>query len=242
MGLARANDAPAPRDHAHWNKTTMRRARVLVPYRHERKLKAYEDAADAAGLEPVRRYADECACLGDVAGLLLMGGTDVNPRLYGEEARAETDAPDDARDGLELALVGEALERDVPVLAICRGLQLLNVAHGGTLVQHLTATELHDPEAQDASLAVHDVAIEGGTRLAEIAGRQQWAVNSRHHQAAARVGAGLRVSARAEDGTIEALEREDRRFVVAVQWHPEDQVRRYEEQRRLFEAFAAALG
>jgi len=170
-------------------------------------------------------------------GLVLMGGTDVNPALYGEERGPETDEPDDARDQLECSLIEEALVRDLPILGICRGLQILNVQHGGSLVQHMEGHQVRTPE--NRGLPVHSVAIEPGTHLAVIAGpKLKWEVNSRHHQAIARVGEGLVISARdPRDGTIEAVERPDKRFVVAVQWHPENQT----EMAKLFCAFAAAL-
>src|ERR1700761_4153684 len=118
-----------------------RSGRVLVPYRHEKKLKAYEDAIRGGGMEPAPAFVGKPVSLEGVEGLLLMGGTDVNPKLYGEIARPETDPPDQQRDAAELGLIEEALRKDVPILAICRGLQILNVYHGGTLIQHLTPTE-----------------------------------------------------------------------------------------------------
>jgi len=215
--------------------------RVLIPFRHPTKVKAYEEAVRAGRMEPVAAFVGEPASLDNAAGLLLMGGTDVNPKRYGEVAQPETDEPDDARDQAELDLIQAALERDVPILAICRGLQILNVYHGGTLTQHL-GSEKHDPKKSDHSGRVHDVRFLAGSRLGEIAGTDVWQVNSRHHQAVAKIGNGLEVSARdTEDSTIEGLERRDRRFVVAVQWHPEDQIVRHPEQLKLFRNFAAAL-
>lgn len=219
-----------------------RNARVLMPFRHEKKLKAYEDAIRAAGMEPLRAFVGEPVALDGAAGVLLMGGTDVNPKLYGEAPHPATDQPDDQRDQAELRIVEEALDQDLPILAICRGLQLLNVYHGGTLIQHLSPAEPHDMQVDDHATAVHEVVIEADTRLAQIADSGRWRVNSRHHQAAHKIGTHLEVSARAvDDGIVEALERPDKRFVIAVQWHPEDQVRRFEEQSKLFRAFAAAV-
>jgi len=215
--------------------------RVLVPYRHEKKLQPYGDALRAAGMEPVGAYVGAPVSVEGVAGLLLMGGTDVNPKLYGEEARPETEAPDQQRDAAELRLIWAALDRDLPILGICRGLQILNVYHRGTLIQHLSPVEVHDVETDDKGAPAHEVSIEAETELARIAKTDRWRVNSRHHQAASNIGANLRVSARADDGTVEGLERNDRRFVVAVQWHPEDQVGNDTEQLKLFEAFAGAL-
>lgn len=218
------------------------RKRVIVPYRHAKKVKAYEDAARAAGMEPEPVLTSGPLSLDGFAGLLLMGGTDVNPRRYGESAQPETDQPDDERDEAELQLIDDAIERDVPMLAICRGLQILNVYHGGTLIQHLSSADRHSTSGENPALPVHEVTIQPGSLLGEIAGGDCWQVNSRHHQAAAEIGAGLRVSARdSEDGTVEALERPDKRFVVAVQWHPEDQVFTDPEQLKLFRRFAEAL-
>jgi len=169
-------------------------------------------------------------------GLVLMGGVDVNPALYGEPPDPLTEEPDDARDRLEYALIATALARDLPILGICRGLQILNVQQGGSLVQHI---EGHRVRTEDRGLPAHSVEIMPETHLAVIAGSKlKWKVNSRHHQAAARLGNGLVVSARdPRDGTIEAIEKPDKRFVVAVQWHPENQ----SDMAKLFCAFAAAL-
>jgi putative glutamine amidotransferase len=214
---------------------------VLLPFRYFKKAKAYEAAAHVGGMEPLPVSVDDPMPLDRAAGLLLIGGTDVNPKCYGAAAESETNAPDDDRDRVELELIHAAIERDLPILAICRGLQILNVYHGGTLTQHLGSAR-HYPEKDDHSGAAHEIQFSSGSRLAKIAGAPRWQVNSRHHQAVARVGGGLNVSARdSEDGVIEGLERGDKRFVVAVQWHPEDQIARYPEQLRLFQSFAAAL-
>jgi putative glutamine amidotransferase len=203
----------------------------------------YEKALRDAGIEPVL-ITPGMDIPGDVAGLMLMGGTDVNPALYGETRVTETENPDDTRDDLELAVIGDFLRRDLPVLAICRGIQILNVQHGGTLVQHLDSSARHRVKTpENPGLPAHQVEVVPGTRLAAIAGESLTLdVNSRHHQAIGRLGDGLRVSARdPEDGTIEAVERPDRRFVIGVQWHPENQSPTNERQAKLFRAFAGAL-
>ena len=216
--------------------------RVLIPFRLLNKLKPYEEAARAAGLDPVSKLTGEPLHVDDVAGLLLMGGTDVDPQLYGQEVEPETDKPDRERDEIELDVIDQAIKQDLPILAICRGLQILNVYHGGTLIQHLAFSEHHHPENGDRAAPVHQVIIESGSLLAQIAGTVRWNVNSRHHQAADNIGASLNVSARdSEDGTIEGLERRDKRFVLAVQWHPEDQIVKYPEQLKLFQRFAEAV-
>ncbi|MBV8572929.1 MAG: gamma-glutamyl-gamma-aminobutyrate hydrolase family protein [Acidobacteriaceae bacterium] len=217
-------------------------SRVLIPYRHPKKLKPYESAVRAAGLEPVPVLTSGPVSLNSASGLLLMGGTDVNPERYGQTAQPATDEPDDERDAAELALIDEALRKDLPIFAICRGIQILNVFHGGTLIQDLPAGGPHDPDTKDVSAIAHEVNIEPGTLLDKIAGTACWRVNSRHHQAVDRVGEHLRVSAVTSDGpVIEALERPDRRFVLAVQWHPEDQIAVHPEQLKLFQSFAHAV-
>jgi putative glutamine amidotransferase len=216
--------------------------RVLIPFRHAKKVVPYADAARAGGAEPVTGNVEHKLSLDGFDGLLLMGGSDVNPARFGETPRPETDAPDDQRDEVELALIHEAIERDVPIFGICRGLQILNVYHGGTLVQHLEGVARHAPEKDDHSGPAHEVAFLPESKLARIAAAQTWPVNSRHHQAVLKLGANLEVAARdLEDGTVEAIERHDKRFVVAVQWHPEDQTKKHPEQLRLFEGFAAAI-
>ncbi|MFL6414802.1 MAG: gamma-glutamyl-gamma-aminobutyrate hydrolase family protein [Bryobacteraceae bacterium] len=213
---------------------------VLIPYRNPAKLKPYEDAVNAVGLEPSSAFVLKPLNFAGIAGLLLMGGTDVNPKLYGASPAQEVDEPDDERDAVEWRLIDEALERDLPILAICRGMQMLNVHHGGSLHQHLGLPK-HDTEFEDKSTIAHEVTIEPESHLADIVGSSRLRVNSRHHQGVDRLGEGLRVSARdSEDGTIEAFEQPTRRFVIAVQWHPEDQVSRELEQRKLFERFARA--
>lgn len=216
--------------------------RVLIPFRHAKKVMPYEEAARLGGMEPVAVSVSDPITLNGFRGLLLMGGTDVDPKLYGAAPHHETDEPDDERDDVEIRLIQEALERDIPILAICRGLQILNVQHGGTLIQHLTDSARHHPEAPDKSKPAHRVRFEPASLLKDVATAEEWSVNSRHHQAADRIGTGLRVSARDDqDRTVEGLERPDKRFVLAVQWHPEDQVVADKAQLRLFERFADAL-
>jgi putative glutamine amidotransferase len=200
------------------------------------KAEAYAGALRQAGIEPVLISPKQARPLAGLQGLLLSGGTDLNPARYGATPDPGNETPDDARDEMESALLAAALAADVPVLAICRGMQLFNVAHGGTLIQHLDNSAVHVMRGADPALPAHQILVEPGTRLAAILGEGPHAVNSRHHQAVDRVGAGLRVTARSTpDGVIEALERSDRRFAVAVQWHDAT-------QKKLFEAFAFALG
>jgi len=213
--------------------------RVLLTYSDGRKVAPYIAALKAVGIDPVTVSAEEIVSLAMFDGLVLSGGPDVDPAIYGQKPDEHTEAIVPDRDALELALARSALERDVPVLAICRGLQLMNVAHhGGTLTQHI---EGHVHRTKDPSDPIHVVVAGADTRLAQILGCNELEGNSRHHQAVANLGSGLIVSARAADGVVEGLERPDRRFAVAVQWHPEDQVQRFPVQLRLFEAFRDAL-
>ncbi len=217
--------------------------RVLVTSGTKKDARRYEDALRLVGAEPVVATSGGGAVeLDDFEGLLLTGGGDVNPARYGEAAHAKTEAPDDALDEFEIGLARVAVERDLPVFAICRGMQLLNVAMGGTLVQHLDAAERHSVRGDRKSEPAHEARVEAGTKLRAIAGAGALQVNSRHHQAVKELGGGLIVSARdPEDGTIEAAEMPGKRFVVAVQWHPEDQAAGDAAERRIFEAFAEAM-
>jgi len=211
--------------------------RVAISIGDLRRLPPYEAALREVGLES-RTNPDS---LDGFDGLLLAGGSDVDPTLYGEERHPETDEPDRARDAREERLIREALDRDVPVLAICRGLQMLNVALGGTLVQHLANTDQHQRRMPDPSARVHDILVTEPTLLGNAIGAGEHPVNSRHHQAIARLAPDLRVSATAaQDGIIEGAELPGKRFVVGVQWHPEDRIR-CEADRRLFESFAHAI-
>ncbi len=202
---------------------------------------AYLAALEAAGVTPIL-ISPKCERnLDDLDGLVLCGGTDLNPDLYGEPRDPEADDPEDNLDKLELALLLDALDRDLPVLAICRGLQLFNVAHRGTLDQHIAGWSVHRMYKTPKPQPTHMVEVVAGSRLAAITGPGEVAVNSRHHQAVKKLGDGLIVSARARDGVIEGLERADRKFAVAVQWHPEDQATIDPIQAGLFSAFGAAL-
>ena len=156
-----------------------------------------------------------------IDGLILSGGSDLDPKLYGQEPHAETTGVVPERDRAELALLQAALSRDMPVLAICRGSQILNVAAGGDLVQHLPETVGHDRHKHTPGVfADHDVTLEEGTQLARLLG-ECVPVKSHHHQGFGRLGDGLRVAAHAEDGAVEAIEDPGRRFALGVLWHPE---------------------
>jgi gamma-glutamyl-gamma-aminobutyrate hydrolase PuuD len=160
--------------------------------------------------------------LDSVDGLIFSGGSDLDPELYGEQAHPETDGWIRERDDFELGLMQAALARDVPLLAICRGSQVLNVALGGDLEQHVpdrVQTNVH--KETPGVFADHDVAVLPGTKLASILGDRS-DVKSHHHQGYGELGSGLREAARAPDGTVEALEDPTRRFTLGVLWHPEE--------------------
>lgn len=211
---------------------------------------AYTSALAEAGLIPMVLPpidpAMAVASLRDVAGLVLTGGEDVDPALFGEAPHPATDAPHAARDAYELSLARAAHEMRIPTLAICRGAQVLNVALGGSLVQDIPSQQPSDIEhspADKRAERVHAVDIEPGSRLARIVGAEHIRTNSSHHQSVRRTAAVLRVTARSEDGIVEALEpRDPAWWAVAVQWHPEELTASDENwDRRLFAAFGAAV-
>jgi gamma-glutamyl-gamma-aminobutyrate hydrolase PuuD len=197
----------------------------------------YVRAVERAGgrpllVPPARDGVDETVSALD--GLIFSGGSDIDPELYGQAAHPETNGVHRDRDDAELGLLRAALARDLPVLAICRGSQVLNVALGGDLVQHvpdLVGDEKH--KHTPGVFADHRVDIEPGSRLQSLLG-DGVPVKSHHHQGLGRVGDGLRVTAYAEDGTPEGIEEPTRRFALGVLWHPEAG-----EDARLFEALVA---
>lgn len=197
----------------------------------------YVDAVERAGGRPLLVPPSEDAVdetLAVLDGIVFSGGADVDPARYGAEAHPETDTPQARRDAGEMALLRAALARDMPMLAICRGFQLLNVARGGDLVQHLPETVGNDDHKRTpGEFAVHPVEIEKGSRLGAIVGERS-DVTSHHHQAPGRMGEGLVATAWAADGTLEAFEDPDRRFTLGVQWHPESS-----EDQKLFDALVA---
>ena len=198
---------------------------------------AYVQAIELAGgrpvlLPPTDDGIDET--LGVVDGLLFSGGSDLDPEAYGAEAHPETNGVRPARDQAELALLEAALAHDMPVLAVCRGSQILNVALGGDLVQHLPDVVGHEQHKHTPGVfADHDVEVLPGTKLQALVGDHA-PVKSHHHQGYGRLGDGLREAARADDGTVEAIEDPERRFALGVLWHPEAG-----EDAALFEALVA---
>lgn len=185
-----------------------------------------------AGVGSVARFAEI------IDGLLLPGGTDVDPARYGQERQPGTDQPDVERDALEIAMTHAAMARGVPVLAICRGQQLLNVALGGTLVQDLEDGPHRLPPGEPRDRPRHVVSAVPGSALHRAAGSLEVEVNSRHHQAIAAVAPSLLVTARGADGVVEGVESADG-AVVGVQCHPESMPIGEGWQQRLFEDFVA---
>jgi putative glutamine amidotransferase len=189
---------------------------ALVPFDYVR-------AVERAGGSPllVPPGADTDATLAVVDGLVFSGGSDLDPELYGDDAHPETNGVVRERDDFELALMHAALARDVPILAICRGSQVLNVALGGGIEQHVPDRVGSDVHKETPGVfAEHDVEVVPGTRLGSLLDARH-DVKSHHHQGFGELGAGLREAARAPDGTVEALEDPSRRFTVGVLWHPE---------------------
>jgi putative glutamine amidotransferase len=197
-----------------------------------RKMDDYREAMRLAGISAHELVIEQDAPDAVVTrhgGLMLLGGHDVDPALYGEERHPATEGVQAARDAYEIALVAAALARDLPIFAICRGIQLLNVALGGNLVQDIPTQVLqhldHNPGGAAAMIG-HYIEVTPGTILAELVEAELerdgfCAVNSRHHQALNKLGEGLKVTASSVDGVIEAVERPASRFCLGVQWHPE---------------------
>lgn len=178
-----------------------------------------------------------------VDGLLLTGGADIDPALFGEEPEPGLGHVDIVRDRFEMALYRAARGRGVPVLGVCRGIQVINVAEGGTLIQHLSPAEYrvqHD-QANIGSALSHTVSLESGSLLAKGFGASEIRTNSFHHQAVKRPGNGLRVTGRTADGVAEALEATTGSLVLGVQWHPEMSYRDHHEQAVPFELFMDAV-
>jgi putative glutamine amidotransferase len=193
-------------------------------------VRAVQAAGGLAVLLPPDKGADPDEVLGLIDGLLLVGGTDVDPSSYGEEPGPATTHTTPARDAFELVLARRALEIDLPLLGVCRGMQVMNVAAGGTLVQDVENVALH--RHTPGAFGDHFVDLDAGSLAERAAGQARGAVKSHHHQGIGKVGDGFVVSGRAEDGEVEAMEAPARRFALGVLWHPEE-----DETSRLIAAF-----
>jgi len=211
---------------------------------------AYVEAVRAAGLTPLVLPPLEPAELESVAaavsGVVLTGGEDVDPAEYHAGRNPLTQAPHQRRDRCELALVQLAHDRRLPTLAICRGIQVVNVALGGSLIQDISSerpSSIKHDQSDDRQARVHGVNVERESKLAAAVGATSISVNSSHHQALERVAEGLRVTAWSPDGIIEGAEWEaDDWWMLGVQWHPEELVRDASDwDRGLFKAFAARV-
>lgn len=221
----------------------------LIAVSQNRRMTDYLESLRRAGGDPVEVGGDEtpAAIVARAGGILLTGGGDVDPALYGEAPHPSYDAAEPGRDAFEIALARAAIEADVPLLALCRGMQVVNVAGGGTLVQDIPseiAGALTHSIPEPRFAIAHEVWVTKGSRLwtimADKLDGESLQVNSRHHQAVRRAADGFEVTATAPDGVIEAMERPASRFCLAVQWHPEN-FWRTGEFRPLFEHFVRAV-
>ncbi|HEX9122085.1 MAG TPA: gamma-glutamyl-gamma-aminobutyrate hydrolase family protein [Actinomycetota bacterium] len=203
----------------------------------------YVDAVRRAGGRPTLVLPGDqtppTELLDGYGGLLLVGGGDVEPSRYGAEPDREVYGLEPDRDAMEIELLREAARRRLPTLAICRGMQVLNVAFGGTLIQHLPDHEGYlehgTPGGEDQRR--HEVKIAAGSRLAEASGTEVLSCSTHHHQGVDGVGDGLIPTGWSEDGLVEAVEHEDG-WMLGVQWHPEDTAAADPTQQALFDAFA----
>jgi putative glutamine amidotransferase len=211
---------------------------------------AYLGALHRAGVRPVLLPSPDSGppaeLLGPYAGLVLVGGGDIEPSHYGETRHPAVYGTEPERDDLELGLVRAAVAATLPLFAVCRGLQVLNVAFGGSLIQHLPdrpGTMSHGMPPADDAQAAHDVSVVEGSRLAAAVGSLSVGrCLSVHHQAVDRIAPGMIATAHSADGVVEALETPADRagWVLAVQWHPERSAATDPTQQALFDAFGAA--
>jgi gamma-glutamyl-gamma-aminobutyrate hydrolase PuuD len=201
---------------ASWGVREQERA-ALLPATY---VASVESAGGVPVVLPVQAGAAD-ALVARLDGVVLAGGPDVDPSRYGADRHPRTDPPREARDGFELAVLEAAVRRGIPVLAICRGLQALNVARGGTLHQHLGDFEAVEHHGAGGVYAQRLVKVDPASKLASLLGSDQAAASCHHHQAVDDIGEGLVPVAWADDGTVEALEDPTLPFLVGVQWHPE---------------------
>ncbi|MGA8924328.1 MAG: gamma-glutamyl-gamma-aminobutyrate hydrolase family protein [Candidatus Dormiibacterota bacterium] len=207
---------------------------TVSPRRGEPYYVPYRRAVEAAGAEAVELPPGTRA-LPELDGLLLPGGWDVDPSFYGEKPDEKVGPIDRELDETELRLFREARAKELPILGICRGQQVINVAMGGSLVQHL---DDHDVRAHGRSHLAHTIEVDPASELGRAAGEHRIRVNSLHHQAIRALAPGLQQTAKGEDGTVEGVESDDG-LIVAVQCHPEELTTDLPWARKLFERFVA---
>jgi putative glutamine amidotransferase len=182
---------------------------------------------------------DELVRLAD--GILFSGGEDVHPRYFNEDIKADNLKISEIRDNFEMKLTKKVLDTDMPILGICRGMQLLNIASGGSIYQDIgaqykTALKHSNPESSKADI-IHKVRLMENTKLYDLYGTEIKGVNSFHHQAVKKLAPGLKASAYSEDGLLEAYETEENRFFSGLQWHPEMLFEKYPEELKIFKSF-----
>ncbi|MFB3881466.1 MAG: gamma-glutamyl-gamma-aminobutyrate hydrolase family protein [Armatimonadota bacterium] len=228
VGMTLSSRPADPSDARQWDRTTA----------------VYRAALAGAGAQVIEMRAGESALdLDGLDGIVLTGGGDLDPRHYGQSPHPKCEKPDPARDEFELMVARKAIERKLPVLGICRGVQVLGVVLGGQLVQDISSevpgAAEHRSETKGRT-AKHWVELAAGSRLAEVTGARRLQVNSFHHQANSVLGPGAVRVAWCSDGVTEAIEVAGAAFAIGVQWHPERMWRRAPRQRRLFSAFVEA--
>lgn len=216
---------------------TPQKRRVNVSFHY---IESIEMAGGIPIVIPECRHLDTVhAYLERIDALIISGGVDVSPYLYGENPIKEVTFFSVERDRFEIALVKGAIERNIPIFGICRGVQIINVALGGTLYQDISAQTGsvygHMPEGMPVNQLYHKVELQDNSLIRSLFKDKSFLINSFHHQAIKELGEGLKATAFSDDGIIEAIELEDNRSVYGVQWHPEDLTRSYPEFRALFD-------
>ncbi len=216
----------------------------FMDYIYNEYSQAIQHGGGAPVLIPVAQTRETLRTILDrLDGLLLSGGPDINPRNYGEEPLAGLEEVDEGLDLMEIEIARLAFQRDLPILAICRGIQVLNVAQGGTLYQDIPAQvkgSINHLQKADKGVNTHSIKIEANTSLHRIFRRREIWVNGKHHQAIKELAHGLIISAQAKDEIIEAVEHPSKTFVLGVQWHPEGTWKNDPYSKKLFRAFILA--
>ncbi len=216
----------------------------FMDYAYEEYGQAIHNCGGASVIIPVPQNKESFQTIFDrLDGLLLSGGPDLNPRFYGEQPLMGLGEVDEELDRMELEAARMAFQKDLPILGICRGIQILNVSQGGTLYQDIPGQvqeSISHTQKADKSVLTHSIQIEVKTLLYNLFKRKEIWVNGKHHQAIKDLAPGLVVSARATDGTIEAVEHTSRKFVIGVQWHPEGTWKNDIYSKKLFRAFIKA--